>query len=64
MINDGDGISRRDVKARRFADWAEEIEGTPGFGTNAGALGGAFVAVEAFGWEAQIHAEIRSSSPR
>jgi len=60
MIIDGDGISRRDVKARRFADWAEEIEGTPGFGTNAGALGGAFVVFEPLDWEVQVHAWIRS----
>jgi len=37
-IIDGDGISRSDIKTRRFAYRAEEIESAPRLGTDASAL--------------------------
>src|SRR5260370_17339135 len=41
----GDGVARSDVKPWRFAGGAEEVGCAPGFGADASALGGAFVAV-------------------
>ena len=50
----------RGAKAWRLAGGAEEIRSAPGFGADAGALRGVFVAVEPFGREMQVHARIRS----
>ena len=59
-VVDGDGVARRDVKPWRFAGGTEEVCGAPRFSANTGALGGAFVAVEAGCREMKIHAGIRS----
>ena len=48
-VVDGGGVARGNVEPGRFAGGAEEIRGTPGFGADAGALGGAFVGAEAGG---------------
>src|SRR5882724_2522425 len=59
VINRGGALWRR-TEARGFAGRAEKVQGAPGFGADTCALGGAVVAVEACGWEMQIHAAIRS----
>src|SRR5713226_9040363 len=48
IVDRGSALWRR-AKAGGFAGGAEEIRGAPGFGADAGALGGALVAIEASG---------------
>jgi len=59
-VVNGDSVARRDVKPWRFASGTEEICGAPGLGADAGTLGGALVAVEAYGGKLKVHAGIRS----
>src|SRR5260370_1953180 len=59
-IVDGGCALRGWPQMRRVAGRAEEIRCAPGFGTDAGPLGGAFVAIEASSRQMQVHAGIRS----
>ena len=59
----GGGVGGKGCDSRGVADWAVEIFFAPWFGANAGALGGAGVAVKTCGWELHVHAGIRSWRP-
>ena len=61
-IVDGGCALRGWPQMRRFAGRAEEIRRAPGFGTDASALGGAFVAIQPLCRQLQLHACIRSFS--
>ncbi len=61
-VVNGDGVARRNVEPWRLASGTEKVGRAPGFSADAGALRGAFVAIEPGRWQMKVHAGIRSWS--